>query len=146
MVSTITIRDYTPADFESVKAIHAATEIDYKFPDINAPLFLVKKVVEHDGVVRVAAGMYLQAETYLWLDQTDWASPQDKLDAIKELDKEVMHDTWLQGVDCACLWLPPGMERFGERLTEDLGFTRDRDGWVSYSKPTGDKREDLHRN
>ena len=130
------IRDYEPKDFEAVKSLHEATGIDYKMPDVGSPIFLVKKVIEIDGVVRVAAGMYLQCEVYLWLDKSDWADSEQKLVAIKALDKEVMYDTWLKGVDCACLWLPPGMERFGERLVEDLHFSKDRAGWISYSKGT----------
>jgi len=130
------IRDYTPSDFEAIKRIHDATEINYKFPNVNSPLFLVKKVLEIDGRVVMAAGMYVQCECYLWADPSDWADPQEKLVAIKALDKEVMQDTWLKGVDCAVLWLPPGMERFGERLVEDLHFVKDRSGWMSYSKDT----------
>ena len=130
------IRDVRPEDLDAIRKIHESTQIDYELPDLTNPLWVVKKVVEVDGVVRVAAGMYLQAETYLWLDKSDWGDPEQKMIAIKVLDEEVMHSTWLKGVDCAVLWLPPGMERFGKRLTEDLGFTKDRDGWLSYSKRT----------
>jgi hypothetical protein len=130
------IRDCRPSDLPAIRKIHEATQIDYAFPDLTSPLWIVTKVVEVDGVVRVAAGMYVQAETYLWLDKSDWGDAEQKMVAIKALDKEVMQSTWLKGVECAVLWLPPGMERFGKRLTQDLGFTRDRDGWVSYSKMT----------
>lgn len=131
------VRDYKPSDLAAVKAIHEATQINYTFPNLDSKLFLVKKVMEVNGVVRVAAGMYIQAETYLWLDHSDWGDPDQKYVAIQALSKEVMKETWLQGVDEAVLWLPPGMERFGERLTDKengLGFTKDRDGWVTYSR------------
>ena len=127
------VRDYVPEDFNRVKEIHEASQIDYQFPDLSSPLFLVTKVFVLDGVVRACGGLYLQAEAYLWLDKSDWAGPEEKLSAIKELDTAGMVAAWLRGIDQAVLWLPPGMERFGERL-EDMGFTRDRDGWVSYSK------------
>jgi hypothetical protein len=130
------LRDYKPEDYEAVRAIHSASQIDYKFPDLSTPLFVVTKVVESGGVVRACGGCYLQAELYLWLDKTDWATPTEKLEAIKSLDAAAMHDLWLKGVDCAVLWLPPGMERFGERLVSDLGFERDRSGWFSFSKKT----------
>ena len=138
-MSGAVIRDYTADDFEVVKQIHETTQIDYQFPDINSSLFLVKKVLELDGKVVMAAGMYIQCEVYLWSSKEDWGDPEQKLVAIKALDKEVMKETWLKGVDQAVLWLPPGMKRFGERLTEDLGFSRDRSGWVSYSKNTETK-------
>jgi hypothetical protein len=128
------LRDYSPSDFEAVKAIHDKTQIDYSFPDLNSPLFLVTKVIEDErGIIRACGGAYLQAEVYLWLDPGDWADPSDKLTAIHALDGAVLHDTYLRGINCAVLWLPPGMERFGERL-EQMGFSKDRDGWVSYSK------------
>jgi hypothetical protein len=128
------IRDYKPSDLEAVKRIHERTGIDYTFPDINSPLFLVTKVIEDDsGVIRACGGAYIQVELYLWLDPDDWADAPDKLAAIHALDGSVLHDCYLKGIDCAVLWLPPGMERFGERLV-DMEFTKDRDGWVSYSK------------
>lgn len=130
------LRDYIPADFEQVKAIHDASGIDYSFPDLSAPLFLVTKVLVVDGVIRACGGMYLQLECYLWIDHSNWADPDQKLAAIKALDRACMDAAWLRGIDCAVLWLPPGMERFGERLVSDLGFNRDRDGWVSFSKRT----------
>lgn len=128
------LRNYEPSDFEAVKAIHEKTDIDYEFPNINAPLFLVTKVIEDDlGVVRACGGAYLQAEVYLWLDPGEWADASDKLTVVHALDGAVCNDLFFRGIDCAVLWLPPGMERFGDRLV-DMGFSRDRDGWVSYSK------------
>lgn len=131
------IRNYQATDLEAVKAIHESTQIDYQFPDVGSPIFLVKKVYEEDGVVRAALGAYMQIEFYLWLDKGSWATPEEKMQVIHQLDDEVTLEAWLQGIDQAVLWLPPGMERFGERLTEDFGFTKDRAGWISYSRPTG---------
>lgn len=131
------IRDYQATDLAAVKAIHDSTEIDYEFPDVGSPIFLVKKVYEEDGVVRAALGAYMQVEYYLWLDKSSWATPEEKMNVIHQLNHDVTLAVWLEGVDQAVLWLPPGMERFGERLTDDFGFTKDRDGWVSYSRPTG---------
>lgn len=129
------IRPYKPSDFEAIKAIHDKTQIDYKFPVIDGRLFFVKEVLEVDGIVRACGAMYLQAEAYLWLDQSDWGDAEQKLCAIKALEKEVIRKTWLKGVHQAVLWLPPGMESFGKRL-EEMGFQPDRDGWMSYSKFT----------
>jgi hypothetical protein len=135
----ISIRDYTPNDFEAVKAIHESTQIDYKFPDINSPLFLVKRVVEKDGVVVAAGGLMIQVETYLWASPEPWADPQTKMNAIEAMTESGMHEAWTRGIDCACMWLPPGMESFGRHL-KVLGFIPDRDGWQSYSRSTGAKK------
>jgi hypothetical protein len=128
------VRDYQPSDFERVREIHEAKQIDYKFPDLNSPLFLVTKVLEVDGIVRQCGGLYLQVEAYLWSDDSEWGTPQEKLEGIQALDREAMHEAWFRGIDCCVLWLPPGMARFGDRLVEDLGFNRDRSDWISYSK------------
>jgi hypothetical protein len=129
------VRDYQPEDFAAVKAIHDASQIDYTFPDLTSPLFLVSKVLCIDGIIRACIAGYLQIEAHLWLDKSDWATPEEKLAAIKELDAVGMHEAWLQGINHAVLWLPPELERFGKRL-EQLGFSKDRDGWRTYSKQT----------
>ena len=134
------IRDYRPTDLPAIKAIHAATSIDYTFPDINKPIWLVKRVVEHNGKVVAACGLYMQVEAYLWLDPSAWADPETKLAVIEVMDHQVMHEAYLKGIDDAVLYLPPGMERFGERLTKTLGFTKARDGWIVYSKNTENKK------
>lgn len=134
------IRDYKPEDFEAIQRIHEQTGIDYCMPDINSPLFLVTKVLEVEKIVRAALGMYIQCEAYLWLDKSDWASPEEKFQAIKELDKETMDASWLKGIDCCVLYLPPGMDRFGKRLEQDFGFTRPREGWLAFSKSIGEKQ------
>ena len=128
------LRDYSPSDFQAVKAIHESTQIDYSFPDINSPLFLVTKViVDESGIVRACGGAYIQVETYLWMDPGEWADSSDKLTAIDALDGAVLRDCYLRGVDEAVLYLPPGMERFGERLV-DMGWRPNRDGWICYHK------------
>jgi hypothetical protein len=136
------IRNYHKDDFEEVKALHEATGIDYKMPDLESALFLVKQVMEVDGVLRMAVGAYIQVEYYLWMDQTEWAFPDEKLELIKELDKKLTEEVWMKGVDEAVLYIPPGMERFGDRISDPkkgMGFTKARDGWVHYSKQTETK-------
>ena len=103
---------------------------------MHSSLFLVKKVLEVNGIIRQAVGAYIQVEYYLWADPSDWGTPEQKLECIHQLDKVVTEEVWLKGVDEAVLYLPPGMERFGERLTEDFGFTKARDSWVHYTKRT----------
>lgn len=129
-----TLRDYRPDDFEAVKAIHESTQIDYQFPDLNSPLFVVTKVYEVEGVIRAVGGLYVQLECYLWMDKTDWASPQEKLDVVEALQIACFTEPRIAGIKCAVLWLPPGMERFGDRLVKDLGWSRDRNDWVSFSR------------
>jgi hypothetical protein len=128
------IRDYEPGDYSAVKAIHDATEIDYSFPDINSPLFLVKKAIEDDsGTIRVCGAAYMQCEVYLWMDPSDWADAADKLAAIDALDGAVLHECYLRGIDEVVFYLPPNMDRFGDRMVE-IGWRKNRDGWYCYHK------------
>ena len=133
MESRLVVRDFTLNDLERVKELHEASELDYRFPDLRSPLFFVTKVLERDGVVQACGSLYLQAEAYIWLARDGW-TPAEKLDAVRMLDAEVLHEAYMKGVDTACLFLPPGMERFGERL-EELGWSRDRN-WATFSKRT----------
>jgi len=130
-----TIRDLEPSDVVEVRQIHENSGLDYSFPDLHSPLFLVKKVLILDGQVRAAVGGKIQLEAYLWLDRRDdWADPEQKLVAIKEVERVAIEEARSKGVDEVVLYLPPEMERFGRRLVEDLGFTADRKNWTSYSK------------
>lgn len=128
------IRDLEPSDVAEVQRIHEDSGLDYSFPDILSPLFIVKKVISIDGRVRACVGGYLTSEAYLWLDQSNWADPETKLIAIQELEKMATEEARAKGIEEVVLWLPPGMERFGERLVKDLGFNADRNEWRSYSK------------
>lgn len=144
MIPKSVVRDYHADDFEAIKALHDATEIDYKFPNLNSSLFLVTKVLEVGEVVRMALGAYLQVEYYLWMDSTEWAFPDEKLEFIREIEKKTTEDVWLKGVNEAVLYLPPGYERFGDRISDPvkgMGFSKARDGWVHYNKRTGDDSE-----
>jgi hypothetical protein len=135
------IRDFKIEDLPALKKIHENFNLDYALPDLRSPLWVVTKVLEVDGSVRAALGAWVQVELYLLLDNGPWADPKQKLEALKELDRQTIDDLyWLKGIDQACLWLPPNMERFGKRLEKDFGFTKDRDGWVVYSKMTERKK------
>jgi len=130
------IRDYRESDFEDVVRIHNESEINYRMPDLSEPLFLVKKVYEDEkGVIRAVVATRIECEFYLWLDRSKWGNPREKFEAIKELEKKVIYENWLQGIDCGVLYLPPGMDRWGRRLVEDLGWTKPRAGWYAFSKP-----------
>jgi len=143
------IRNYKPEDFEAVKRIHEDNQLPYPLPSINvadsstgelkkAPLWLITKVIEHEGVVRMVLGSWVQVELYLWVDKSDWATPAVKHLCVDALKKEVFHDLWLNGIEHAVLWLPPQFKRFGKRLEKDFGFTcTSNEGWLTYSARTG---------
>ncbi len=71
------IRAYTDADFESLRAMHAAQKFSYEFPDVSDPLFLLRAVVEDDGKPRMAALLRLTAEAYLLADPAE-GTPRER--------------------------------------------------------------------
>lgn len=131
------IRNYEPRDFEEIKRIHAESGMPYVLPDTNSPLFIITKVLEVEGKVRCALGAWLQVELYCWMDKSEWTDAEGKHLALQVLERETMKDLYLKGIDHAVLWLPPNMERFGERLVQDFGFQKCQDGWCTFSKRTG---------
>src|SRR4029077_10516925 len=42
------IREYTPADFDALREMHAAQGFGYPFPDLESPLLVTKLVLEDD--------------------------------------------------------------------------------------------------
>src|SRR2546422_3577875 len=94
------IREYTPADLDALRALHAAQGFDYAFPDLADPLFVSKLVLEEGPgaqtlacpesrrgsvpsqtaqakayatapQIRAAALLRLTCEAYLLLDRRD---------------------------------------------------------------------------
>ena len=130
---SVEIRSYCPSDFEEIKRIHEANNIDYRLPDLNK--FPVLKALELDGKVRAAYGMQMTLECHLWMDRSGWADAEAKWLSIKALDKEANEAAAGLGFDTACCCIPPGYERFGRRL-KDLGFSPIRDGWTVHTKRT----------
>ncbi len=43
------IREYTPADFDALRRMHAAQGFGYPLPDLDSPLFVSKLVLEDDA-------------------------------------------------------------------------------------------------
>ena len=60
------IRDYIVEDLEAIKEIHKKSGIDYDLPDLENPLFLIKRVItDDDGKIISTCALRLIAETYL---------------------------------------------------------------------------------
>jgi hypothetical protein len=126
------IREYNRSDIEVLKKIHAGQSFDYKFPELENPLF-VSKLVQLDsrGEITMAALARLTCEIYLLADPAH-ANPRERLTNIIALHRVAERDLLQRGLEDAHAWLPPKIaRRFGRRLTQ-LGWTRD-DNWTPYS-------------
>lgn len=134
------IREYTPADLESLRRIHARQGFDYAFPNLRDPIFVSKLVVEDDSGSRGGAGAHarvvmaslarLTCEIYLLADP-DAGTPRERYARLLALHRAGEQDLVARGLDDAHAWLPPRIaRRFGRRL-QSLGWLRD-DAWTPY--------------
>jgi hypothetical protein len=125
------VRAYTDADFEAVRAMHAAQGFGYAFPDLADPLFLVRSAVEHDGRPRMAAFLRLTAEAYLLANPRE-GSPRQRWRWLLALHEAVRQEAAARGLADVQAFLPPRVARaFGRRLTA-LGWRRDP--WTCYTR------------
>jgi hypothetical protein len=110
--------------------MHARSGIEYAFPNLNDPLFFVKKVRVVDERINAALLLKLCAETYLLLDE---GRPEDKMTAMRELQTEVLCVAAARGLDEIHASVPAiGFDR---RLTQ-MGWEKDRPGWNLWSRRT----------
>ena len=126
-----TVREYTPADLDALRRMHAQQGFDYDFPDLADPLFLSKLVLlDESGQPVMAYLARLTCEIYLLLDP-DAGTPRDRYVRLQILQRAGKRDLLARGLEDAHAWLPPGIaKRFGRRLIT-LGWVRD-DAWTPY--------------
>jgi len=151
------IREYTPADLDALRRMHAQQAFDYAFPDLADPIFVSKLVLEDArGRVAMASLARLTCEIYLLMDRADdraraaaapdareendgegnshtrnRAEPRERFARLLTLHRAAEQDLVSRGLDDAHAWLPPPIaKRFGRRL-ESLGWVRDA-AWTPY--------------
>jgi hypothetical protein len=146
------IREYTPADLDALRRLHAAQGFGYPLPDLDSPMFVSKLVVEeedddsiaeNDGDsgrelagrnfprVTMAVLLRLTAETYL-LHDPGAGTPRQRWQRLLALHDAARHDAAARGLDDVQAFLPPRIARaFGRRLSR-LGWTRDP--WPCFSR------------
>lgn len=126
----IIVRDALAGDFERLRAIHEQQGIDYAFPDLDSPLFFVKKVAETDGEVTGALVLRLCAETLLLLAP---GAPRDKFAAMEALQESVLREAYARGLDEIHAAIP---EIGFDRRLRQLGWEKDRPGWHLWTRQT----------
>jgi hypothetical protein len=131
------IREYTDADLEPLRQMHARQGFDYAFPDLRDPIFVSKLVLEDDaGQVVMASLARLTCEMYMLINRdgekaTATGNPRERYARFLALHKAGEQDLLARGLDDAHAWLPPPIaKRFGRRLAS-LGWIRD-DAWTPY--------------
>lgn len=114
------IRDFALEDIDQIKEMHRKSGFSFELPDLSHPLMLIRKVMDDDGI-RMAAFGRLHINALLFVDKT-WRTPPERLDAVAELQREMMSAAATCGLDIATT---QAEGRFSERLSE-MGWVR---GW-----------------
>jgi hypothetical protein len=129
------VRDYEDRDYESLKEIHNESRMDYEFPDLSDPLFIVKKVVLDEGKIVAACVLRLEAETYLMTSGT----PRNKVNEIMALNPEIENEAWMKGLSNLKATMPEWMSnKFSKKLNK-LGWIPAKEGWKSWYRLLGVK-------
>lgn len=124
------VRDYTDADRNVVEQIHRDMRMDYQFPSLDSPLFVVKKVYELDGQVVGVELLKVQAEAYLMLSCD--LDAVEKTRVIAHLSRETEREAYNKGIDCIAAYIPEEISnKFSKRLNL-LGWTKARAGWTTW--------------
>ncbi len=135
------VREYTPADLDALRRMHAGQGFDYAFPNLADPIFVSKLVVEDaDRCVVMASLARLTCEMYLLVDREregncdlNKSGARERYACLLALHRAAERDLLARGLDDAHAWLPPPIaRRFGRRL-ESLGWIRD-DAWTPYCR------------
>ena len=137
----MSVRDADVNDLPAVRQIHLRMGMDYRFPEIDgetgdiSPLFLVRKVkTDASGKVVAACFLKVSAETYLWLEPE--ISAQAKMQAMLEMQPEVLSEAYRKGLDDIEARIPETVERRFLKRLQKLGWVRNRPGWFPWSRAT----------
>ena len=133
---------YLDRDLQKMAEIHAANELPPQcLPNLEIedqetktkipnPLFVVKSVLEHEGVPAMMCFLKLSAEIYLLVDHTV-GTPEQRWEWLQDFKNHIAQSAWQLGLEQITCWVPEEIEEsFSKRLV-DLGF--EKSPWRSYS-------------
>jgi hypothetical protein len=124
------VRDYTKADKDAVEQIHRDMGMDYKFPNLDSKLFIVKKVYVDNGEIIGAEFLKVQAEAYLMLKPG--LDTLEKTKVIAKLSKFAELQAYTKGIETIAAYIPEEIsKKFAKRLTL-LGWDTARKGWTTW--------------
>lgn len=122
------VRAYTEADLETFRRVHADSKLDYRFPDLDSPLFIVKTVVERAGKPTTLLAGHLTVETYLMTS----GNAQERLEDIEAAQPAWLAELWSKGIDDAYCGVPKSVDRHFRKHMLNLGWETGRPDWHNY--------------
>ena len=156
------IREYTQADFEALRRMHAAQGFGYPLPDLESPLFVSKLVLEDDGDVssteneaaegrevahrnsppetstvrgrsRIAMAVLLRLTAETYLlHDPATGTPRLRWQRFLALHEAARNSAAARGLDDVQAFLPPRVARAFGRRLARLGWRQDP--WPCFSR------------
>jgi len=121
----------TAEDCGSIKALHEAMGMTYKFPDLTTPLFPLNRCIENENSCIVgAAALKLTAESFIWIDPK--LLDRKKIAVVALLDRTMEREASELGLEQVSAWIPPEVEQRFAKLLTRLGWIRSP--WQSWTK------------
>lgn len=131
-MSDFLVRPYHSGDLEAFRRIHADSKLDYRFPNLDSPLFIVKTVIERAGQPTTLLAGKIDVEAYLMTS----GSAVERLDDIEAAQPQFLNDLWMKGIDTVYCGVPASVNRhFGKHMAR-LGWDTGRLGWVNWFTDT----------
>jgi hypothetical protein len=97
---------------------------------VNNPLFVVKRVYEHQGQTAMLCFLKIRSELYLFVDHAA-GTPEERWQLLQEVTNDMKVEAAKLGLDQMTAFVPPEIEEsFGKRLVE-MGFIKS--AYVPYS-------------
>lgn len=126
------IRDYQPEDWQAIKKLHENSGLPPAcLADVSDPLFVLRRVIESEGRIAMAAFVRITSEPFLLVDHAI-GKPEDRWALLWALTEDICRKAKERGIDQLTAWIPPDVEKsFGERLIA-LGFQPSK--WKSYTR------------
>jgi hypothetical protein len=155
------IREYTPADFEALRRLHAAQGFGYPLPDLESPLFVSRLVLEDSREVAAEGREEADANSLLaasaeppsgsapgelpvtmailvrltaetyLLHDSSAGTPRRRWQNFLALHEAARHAAATRGLDDVQAFLPLQIARAFGRRLERLGWRRDP--WPCFS-------------
>ena len=112
------IREYTDADLVAIKKL--PEDPRFKMPRLDHPWMVIRRVLaDENDRPRMAAFGRIHVNALLFVDHS-WGSPEERLEAIRILQEDMIERAGEMGLDIATT---QAEGRFAERLRE-LGWHR----------------------
>lgn len=135
------IRDFGYADFAKMKELLKANDLPAEcLPDLVIttpggkkkpnPLFIVKRVLEHEGQIAMMCFLKIRSELYFFIDH-HVGTPEDRWEWLKEFTEDMKREASGKGLDQMTAFVPPDIDASFSKRLEDLGFIKSK--WIPYS-------------